>query len=268
MEQHYAGMTGSSEVSGDSPERVRSWDDPDGLGRQIWRRLHTCGRLTGPVRKTVSRFRNTRLIGYSPLAATLLRRWGGAPYGGAVLPMPLFSGRFPGFFTGDVLQASARRELDRSASGQGQPGRSVLQLSRRSMLSVPPRIPGYLSGGVHVQAAAAHRSPGGSIPASLAVQCSMPGMATAGHDKHRQDVLAPVPKAAAQDRVDTWADSGGSGSTVLRRMPIRGRSDSGGSGLTVLRRMPIRGRADSGGSGLTVLRRMPIRGRSDSGGSG
>ncbi|MCP4119852.1 MAG: hypothetical protein GY737_31520, partial [Desulfobacteraceae bacterium] len=114
--------------------------------------------------------------------------------------------------------------------------------STPGMLSFLPCIPGYLSDGVRVQAAAVHRYPGGSIPAPLAVRRSMPGMATAGHDKHRQDALAPFPKAAVQDRVDTWADSGGSGSTVLRRMPIRERSDSGGSGLKVSGGLPVRGR--------------------------
>ena len=83
----------------DLPDGSSNWNDPNGLGWQIWRRLHSGTVLSKTMQKDIRGFRNTPMIGYSPLASILLKRWKGHPYGLAGLSMPLVSIPFPSFST-------------------------------------------------------------------------------------------------------------------------------------------------------------------------
>jgi hypothetical protein len=94
MEQQDDTMVRPRKISGDLAEGTRNWDDPNGLGRQVRRRVNSCGVLSRPMQKDIRRFRNTRMIGYSPLANILLKRFGGYPYGVGGLSMPLVTPLF------------------------------------------------------------------------------------------------------------------------------------------------------------------------------
>src|SRR5499426_320284 len=63
---------GSSENSRD---RSHSWDHPNGLGWQVWRRAQSTGLLTQPIQRDLARFRANALRNPAPLVSDIRRRW-------------------------------------------------------------------------------------------------------------------------------------------------------------------------------------------------
>src|SRR5262249_34241984 len=63
---------GSSENSRD---RSHSWDHPNGLGWQVWRRAQSTGLLTQPIQRDLARFRASALRNPAPLVSDIRRRW-------------------------------------------------------------------------------------------------------------------------------------------------------------------------------------------------
>ena len=89
------------ENPGDVTDRLRHWDHPDGLGWQLWRRVHATGLSTQQLQRALGRLRGHILLDRASLAADIRRRWG-LNQGPAVhrfsLDLPLFYARFPLFY--------------------------------------------------------------------------------------------------------------------------------------------------------------------------
>jgi hypothetical protein len=143
QQQNYAGKSGPGKARGDTSKGGRSWDDPNGLGWQVWRRVHPGGVLSGPMQKNVLRLRNRHMIGCSSPAGILLRRWKGYPYAAAGLSMPLFNRPFPFFLTGGARHTPSApprllsRSVDASAMAPPQEFRSALPVSSSGGLLEP-----------------------------------------------------------------------------------------------------------------------------------
>src|SRR5262249_24872030 len=101
---------GSSENSRD---RSHSWDHPNGLGWQVWRRAQSTGLLTQPIRRDLARFRANTLRNPAPLVSDIRRRWrvgeNSSVYG-VGLDLPLFLGWVPPY------RSSASHHLSVSGS--------------------------------------------------------------------------------------------------------------------------------------------------------
>ncbi len=88
---------GLSEDSGGVEKRARNWENPDGLGWEVWRRAGSTGLLSQRIQREVARFRRDVLRDPVPLASEIQRRWGS---GGNIARagfgmLPLFWGRVP-----------------------------------------------------------------------------------------------------------------------------------------------------------------------------
>src|SRR5262249_38950028 len=107
---------GSSENSRD---RSHSWDHPNGLGWQVWRRAQSTGLLTQPIQRDLARFRANTLRNPAPLVSDIRRRWRVREnttvyrFG---LDLPLFLGLVPPYRSGTShhLSEAARRITDTS----------------------------------------------------------------------------------------------------------------------------------------------------------
>ena len=123
----------SSVNSVEMVDRARSWDHPNGLGWQLWRRAQSTGLLIQPIQRDLALFRAS-IRDPAPLASDIRRRWGvGANtsvdrFG---LDLPFFLGRFP-FFRGSTAQHL-------SESGPGTAHRSA-DISRSSSAYSPSRF--------------------------------------------------------------------------------------------------------------------------------
>src|SRR5262245_32520536 len=112
--------------SADLATRAQNWNQPNGLGWQVWRRAHSTGLSTQSIQRDLARFRTNILMDPAPLASDIRRRWG---VGGNTsvdrfgLDLPLFLGHSP-FFRG-----STSHHL--SESGPGTAHRSA-DISRSS----------------------------------------------------------------------------------------------------------------------------------------
>jgi hypothetical protein len=133
----------SSVNSVEMVDRARSWDHPNGLGWQLWRRAHSTGILTQPIQRDLARFRAS-IRDPAPLASDIRTRWGvGANtrvdrFG---LDLPFFLGRFPSFrgSTSHHLSVSgpgtAHRSTDISRSS------SAYETSQSSRPTISPSSP-------------------------------------------------------------------------------------------------------------------------------
>src|SRR5215510_10621682 len=104
-------------------DRSHSWDHPNGLGWQVWRRAQSTGLLTQPIRRDLARFRANTLGNPAPLVSDIRRRWRVGentsvyPFG---LDLPLFLGWVPPYRSGTSHHLSvagseaARRITDTS----------------------------------------------------------------------------------------------------------------------------------------------------------
>lgn len=124
--------TSPLENRSDAIDPLRHWDQPDGLGWQLWRRVHATGLSTQQTRRDVGRLRSHILMDRAPLAADIRRRWGlGQETAGYQFPLdfPLFHARFPLFYAHTPHQPlpSTLESLHRSADV-----RSVSRLSRQT----------------------------------------------------------------------------------------------------------------------------------------
>jgi hypothetical protein len=122
------------ENPGDVTDRLRHWDHPDGLGWQLWRRVHATGLSTQQLQRALGRLRGHSLMDRASLAADIRRRWG-LNQGPAVhrfsLDLPLFYARFPLFYASPPHEplSSTLRPLRHTADVP-----LVSGLSRRSPL--------------------------------------------------------------------------------------------------------------------------------------
>src|SRR5262245_29018403 len=88
---------GSSENSHD---RSRSWDHPNSLGWQVWRRAQSTGLLTQPIQRDLARFRANTLRNPAPLVSDIRRRWRVGENSSVYrfgLDLPLFLGWVPSY---------------------------------------------------------------------------------------------------------------------------------------------------------------------------
>src|SRR5713101_1093524 len=127
--------SGSSESPGGATDRLRNWDHPDGLGWQLWRRVHSTGLLSTQIQRDLARLRANILMNRAPLVADIQRRWGLGqdPVGNRFHPdLPFFFARFPLFYANTPYEqpASPRRSLRPSVDAP-----SVSSLSGMSRLS-------------------------------------------------------------------------------------------------------------------------------------
>src|SRR5262249_31859013 len=107
---------GSSENSRD---RSHSWDHPNGLGWQVWRRAQSTGLLTQPIQRDLARFRANTLRNPAPLVSDIRRRWRVRENTSVYrfgLDLPLFLGWVPPYRSGTShhLSEAARRITDTS----------------------------------------------------------------------------------------------------------------------------------------------------------
>src|SRR5262245_16551997 len=111
---------GSSENSRD---RSHSWDHPNGLGWQVWRRAQSTGLLTQPIQRDLARFRANTLRNPAPLVSDIRMRWRVGENTSAYrfgLDLPLFLGWVPPYRSGTSHHLSvagseaARRITDTS----------------------------------------------------------------------------------------------------------------------------------------------------------
>src|SRR5262249_40218742 len=111
---------GSSENSRD---RSRSWDHPNGLGWQVWRRAQSTGLLTQPIQRDLARFRANTLRNPALLVSDIRRRWRVGENTSVYrfgLDLPLFLGWVPPYRSGTSHHLSvagseaARRITDTS----------------------------------------------------------------------------------------------------------------------------------------------------------
>jgi hypothetical protein len=65
----------SSVNSVEMVDRARSWDHPNGLGWQLWRRAQSTGLLIQPIQRDLALFRAS-IRDPAPLASDIRRRWG------------------------------------------------------------------------------------------------------------------------------------------------------------------------------------------------
>src|SRR5215813_8292005 len=90
--------------SADLATHAQNWNQPNGLGWQVWRRAQSTGLLTQLIQRDLARFRTNILMDPAPLASDIRRRWG---VGGNTsvdrfgLDLPLFLGHSP-FFRGST----------------------------------------------------------------------------------------------------------------------------------------------------------------------
>ncbi|HEY7560391.1 MAG TPA: hypothetical protein VIH18_36925 [Candidatus Binatia bacterium] len=87
----------SSEDSGGMAIGAANWEQPDGLGWQLWRRAQTTGLLTQPIQRQLARSRAVFLRDLVPLATAIRRRWATGENSRAAWSLgdlPFFLGRF------------------------------------------------------------------------------------------------------------------------------------------------------------------------------
>ena len=65
----------SKPSSGTSGGDSRTWDQPDGLGWQVWRRARSTALLTQPTQRDLARLRSNILRDPAPLLTDIRRRW-------------------------------------------------------------------------------------------------------------------------------------------------------------------------------------------------
>src|SRR5215472_7388583 len=88
---------GSSGKAGGLGDHSQGWNDPNGLGWQLWRRAQSTGLLVRQVQRQLARLRISSLSSRHSLASEIRGRWGlgrGSRSGG---DLPLFLGRFRWF---------------------------------------------------------------------------------------------------------------------------------------------------------------------------
>src|SRR5262249_38873935 len=88
---------GSSGKAGGWGDHSQGWNDPNGLGWQLWRRAQSTGLLVRQVQRQLDRLRISSLSSRHSLASEIRGRWGlgrGSQSGG---DLPLFLGRFRWF---------------------------------------------------------------------------------------------------------------------------------------------------------------------------
>src|SRR5215831_4939321 len=111
---------GSSENSLDGSH---SWDHPNGLGWQVWRRAQSTGLLTQPIQRDLARFRANTLRNPALLVSDIRRRWRVGENTSVYrfgLDLPLFLGWVPPYRSGSSHHLSvagseaARRITDTS----------------------------------------------------------------------------------------------------------------------------------------------------------
>ena len=135
-------MSGKILAQHDGPtDQVRHWDQPQGLGWQLWRRTHATGLLTTQIQRDVARLRAHIPLHHVSLAAEIQRRWGLGQDSIAHRyhpDLPFFFARFPFFYLSapheqlSSMQRSPREFVDapsvsslfgrsRSSRGFGRP---------------------------------------------------------------------------------------------------------------------------------------------------
>jgi hypothetical protein len=95
---------GLSRNSADLATHAQNWNQPNGLGWQVWRRAQSTGLLTQPIQRDLARLRTNILNDPARLASDIRRRWGVDGNTGADrfgLDLPLFLGHSP-FFRGST----------------------------------------------------------------------------------------------------------------------------------------------------------------------
>ena len=104
-------------------DRSHSWDHPNGLGWQVWRRAQSTGLLTQPIQRDLARFRANTLRNPAPLVSDIRRRWRVGENTSVYrfgLDLPLFLGWVPPYRSGTSHHLSvagseaARRITDTS----------------------------------------------------------------------------------------------------------------------------------------------------------
>src|SRR5215813_139244 len=117
-----------------STDRARHWDQPQGLGWQLWRRAHATALSGKQLQRDVRRFRTPPLMRHS-LLTDIHKRWGVGQSPAMTRfysDLPLFWTRAPLFYTGEPpgQSPSPHRELRRSVDAP-----PVSSLSGMSYLS-------------------------------------------------------------------------------------------------------------------------------------
>src|SRR5215470_5577 len=154
-------MSNGSPGNSDEPANLsRSWDHPDSLGWQVWRRAQSTGLLTQPIQRDLARFRADILKDITPLASDIRRRWGlsgNTNLNRFGLDLPLFLRCFPFFRArpSRYLSPSAPETVHRFTD-------TSRVVSEKSRLAVATTIPGSPS-----SAADSQETAQAIVPASL-----------------------------------------------------------------------------------------------------
>ena len=149
----------SKPSSGTSGGDSRNWDQPDGLGWQVWRRARSTALLTQPTQRDLARLRSNILRDPAPLLTDIRRRWalGDSVVNRFSLSLPLFWVQRRAFHDGVSVEPAVSARLS-----PRHPGVTDLALSAIAPTVVRGKriAPGDEDYGWRVDARAAEKSHG------------------------------------------------------------------------------------------------------------